>query len=109
MFPIGEEKPCCNSIGTWPTSLIFRTSALRGKSGRSIIVICDWTHGRHRSAYFQQRALNLLATRLKKIRQLQVPTEGFDRLVDCEPGGIGRDLEENPTRLAEVDRTEIVA
>src|SRR5882672_6147343 len=57
----------------------------------------------------RQRALNLLATRLEKIRQLQVPTEGFERLVDREPGDVGRDLEQNTTRLAEIDRTEIVA
>jgi hypothetical protein len=32
MFPIGEEKPCCNSIGSLPTSLIFQTTALHGGS-----------------------------------------------------------------------------
>jgi hypothetical protein len=38
-----------------------------------------------------------------------VPTKGLDLLVDRESGNIGRDLEQNTARLAEVDRAEIVA
>src|SRR5258707_15090203 len=56
-----------------------------------------------------QQALDLLATRFEKVRQLQVPTKGLDRLVDRKSGNIGRNLEQNTAGFAEVDRAEVLA
>jgi hypothetical protein len=56
-----------------------------------------------------QHALNLLATRFEKVRQLQVPNKSLDRLVDRKSGSIDRDLERNAAGFAEVDRTEVLA
>src|ERR1700733_11559373 len=56
-----------------------------------------------------QHTLYLLATRLEKAWQLQIPTKGLDRLVDRKSWNIGRDLEQYPAGLAEVDRAEILA
>jgi hypothetical protein len=56
----------------------------------------------------RQHALDLLATRFEKLRQLQIPTKGLDRLVDRKSRKIGRDLEQNAARLAEVDRAEVL-
>src|SRR5215207_7599136 len=50
-----------------------------------------------------------VATGLKPGRQLEVFTEVFGVLVYRETWGISGDLEQHPARLAEVDRTEVVA
>src|SRR5262249_9492071 len=57
----------------------------------------------------RQYALDLLAMRFKKFWQLQCPAKCLDRLVNGETGNIGRYLEQNATRLAEIDRTKVIA
>src|ERR1700760_4203672 len=48
----------------------------------------------------RQHALDLLATRFEKVRQLQVPTKGLHRLVDRKSRNICRDLEQHAAGLA---------
>ena len=57
----------------------------------------------------RQRALELLAQVLVLRREPQRLAEVLGVLVDREAGGEGRDLEQDPARLAEVDRAEVVA
>ena len=47
--------------------------------------------------------------RFEKLGSFNVPTEGLDRFVDRKSGNVGRDLEQNAARFAEVDRAEVVA
>src|SRR3984893_491149 len=56
----------------------------------------------------RQHRLDFLATRFQETRQLEVTAEGGYRLVDGETGVVGRDLEEDATGLAEVDRAEVL-
>src|SRR5919112_2456728 len=55
-----------------------------------------------------QPGLYLLASRLEERRQRELLPEVLRVLVCGEPGTVGCDLEEHPSGLAEVDRTEVV-
>src|SRR5712692_5379032 len=57
----------------------------------------------------RQVELQVLAPPFVLGRQLQRRAERVGRLVDREPRLIGRDLEEDAARLAEINRTEVLA
>src|SRR5579875_2779623 len=56
-----------------------------------------------------KRGLDSSSIRLEEWRQGEALAQVSDVLVDSEAGAVGCDLEENPTRLAEIDRREIIA
>src|SRR5262245_43517467 len=57
----------------------------------------------------RKRGLDLGAARLVPGRQLERGAERLLGLVDGEARAVGRDLEQDAARLAEIDRVEIVA
>src|SRR5216684_1201062 len=57
----------------------------------------------------RQVELQVLAPPFVLGRQLQRRAERVGRLVDREPWLIGRDLEEDAARLAEINRAEVLA
>jgi hypothetical protein len=59
------------------------------------------------SAEFRQDRLDLIATRFQERRQLERSPKTFKRFVHRKSGRLGRDLEENVTWLAKVDRAKI--
>src|SRR2546423_4639393 len=56
-----------------------------------------------------KQGLDLESSGLEPVGKLERVPEIVGWLVDCESGPIGRDLEENTARLAEVNRLEIIA
>jgi len=57
----------------------------------------------------RQQGLDLETPRLEPLRKLQRLTQLVERLIYCEAGRIGRDLEEHTTRHAKLDRMEVIA
>src|SRR5262245_24773831 len=58
---------------------------------------------------FRQEAFQFVSAWLQKRRQLEALAQIRKRLVDGEAGFKGRDLEQHPARLPEVNRSEILA
>jgi len=55
---------------------------------------------------WRELRLDFLAVRLEPRREHEVLAERSRILVDGKTGSIGRELEENPARLEEIDRFE---
>src|SRR5947209_13881049 len=62
-----------------------------------------------RQAERRQRLLNLFSLRLQPGRQLQMGSQLPDRFIHCEPWRISRDFKEDASRLAKVNRVEVLA
>src|SRR2546421_11098777 len=62
-----------------------------------------------RQAERRQRLLNLFSLRLQPGRQLQMSSQLPDRFIHCEPWKISRDLKEDASRFAKVNRVEVLA
>src|SRR5215217_221689 len=63
----------------------------------------------YREAQWWEDLFEPVAAGLEPWRQLEVFAEVFRVFVYRETWGIGGDLEQHPARLAEVDRTEVIA
>src|SRR5947209_7539543 len=62
-----------------------------------------------RQAERRQHLLKLFSLRLQPGGQLQTGSQLLDGLIHREAGGIGRDLKEDASRLAKVNRVEVLA
>src|SRR5262249_31160903 len=93
---LSKSCPACHALGHASKSRLRDTAAC---SLRRSFNLLDQ----------RKRGLDLAATRLQKAWKLELAPEAFHRLVHREAGLVGRDLEQDSARLAEIHRAEVIA